>query len=344
MIPKILYMVFLSLVLFVGTAFLLPARVNVQRSIEIQRPVSTVFSMVNGFESFAAWSPLLVRDPAMQYRVSGPDTGVGARLQWQGDPRQVGSGWQEITYSEPYRLVKAKLQLEQQSISQTYFHVERLAGGSRLTWGFDADLTAGKGLAGGIMARWFGLFFDRWIGADYEEGLRRLKRFAESLPAVDFSGLEIDIVEVDPVDILYVPVGGKGEQAGVTGSMAGAFREISGFMVDQGLAMSAQPMAITRSWDNKGFRIDAAIPVERSDVKAAGNVRWGQSPSGRAVRLIHRGTYESMAPSYEKLAAYMAVHGLVEGKISWEHYISDPIETDPENLLTHIYFLVDESS
>lgn len=344
MIHKILYMVVLSLVLFVGAAFLLPAHVHVERSIEIQRPVSTVFSMVNGFESYAAWSPWLERDPAMQYRVSGPDTGTGARLEWQGDPRQVGSGWQEITYSEPYRLVKTDIQLEQQSVAQTYFHIERVAGGSRLTWGFDTDLTAGKGLAGGILARWFGLFFDRWIGADYEQGLSQLKQFAESLPAVDFAGLDIEVVNVDPVDVLYVPVGGKGEQAGVAGSMAEAFREISTFMVAQELVMSAQPMAITRSWDEKGFQIDAAIPVERVAVPTAGNVRWGRSPSGRAVRLIHRGSYESMAPSYEKLAAYMAVHGLVEGKISWEHYISDPIETAPTDLQTYIYFLVGESS
>jgi effector-binding domain-containing protein len=337
-------MILLSLVLFAGGAFLLPAQVHVERSIEIQRPVSTVYTIVNGFESFAAWSPRLVRDPAMQYQVSGPDSGPGARLEWQGDPRQVGSGWQEITYSEPYRLVKTDVQAEQQSIYRTYFHMENVAGGVRLTWGLDTDLTSGQGFAGSILARWFGLFFDRWIGADFEQGLKRLKTFAESLPAVDFAGLEIEIVDVAPVDVLYVPVGGEAQQAGVAGTMAEAFREISTFMAEQNLVMSAQPMAITRSWDEKGFHIDAAIPVERTDVQPQGKVRWGQSPSGRAVRFVHRGSYDSMAPSYEKLAAYMAVHGLVEGKISWEHYISDPIATDPDRLLTHIYFLVEESS
>lgn len=343
-IHKTLFMVFISIALFVGAAMLLPAQVHVERSIDIQRPVSTVFSMVNGFESFAAWSPRLVRDPAMQYRVSGPDSGAGARLEWQGNPRQAGSGWQEITYSEPYRLVKADVQLDQQPLYRSYFHVEKVAGGSRLTWGLDTDLTDGQGVAGNIMARWFGLFFDRWVGTDFEKGLERLKIFAESLPAVDFAALEVDIVEVEPADVLYVPVGGNAQQSGVAGSMAEAFREITAFMVEQDLAMSAQPMAITRSWDEKGFRIDAAIPVVRSNVQPPGNVRWGHSPSGRAVRLIHRGPYDSMAPSYEKLAAYMAVHGLVEGNISWEQYISDPIETDPESLLTHIYFLVEESS
>jgi hypothetical protein len=29
------------------------------------------------------------------------------------------------------------------------------------------------------MARWMGLMFDRWIGADYEAGLAKLKQVAE---------------------------------------------------------------------------------------------------------------------------------------------------------------------
>jgi effector-binding domain-containing protein len=37
----------------------------------------------------------------------------------------------------------------------------------------------------------------------------------------------------------------------------------------------------------------------------------------------------------------MAAHGLVEGRVSWEHYISDPNSTAPAELVTHIYFLVE---
>jgi effector-binding domain-containing protein len=47
-----------------------------------------------------------------------------------------------------------------------------------------------------------------------------------------------------------------------------------------------------------------------------------------------------MTPSYEKLAAYMAAHGLREGSVSWEHYVADPVQTLPEELITHIYFQI----
>jgi effector-binding domain-containing protein len=49
-----------------------------------------------------------------------------------------------------------------------------------------------------------------------------------------------------------------------------------------------------------------------------------------------------MSPTYEKLAAYMAVHGLKEGRVSWEHYISDPGQTPAAEIITHIYFLIEQ--
>jgi AraC family transcriptional regulator len=69
-------------------------------------------------------------------------------------------------------------------------------------------------------------------------------------------------------------------------------------------------------------------------------VRTGHSPAGRAVRAVHRGPYDRMGPTYEQLAAWMAAHGVAEGDVSWEQYISDPGETAPDELITHIYFLI----
>ena len=325
-------MILISLVLFAGGALLLPAQVHVERSIEIQRPVSTVYTIVNGFESFAAWSPRLVRDPAMQYQVSGPDSGAGARLEWQGDPRQVGSGWQEITYSEPYRLIKTDVQSEQQSIYRTYFHMENVAGGVRLTWGLDTDLTSGQGFAGSILARWFGLFFDRWIGSDFETGLQGLKTWIETLPGADFSGLEAGLVEVEPVDVLH---------AESHGDLAAAYQAISSFMALNGIERAGQPIAVTRFGDKKNFQLSAEVPVLRTDAPAGGDVKWGTSPAGWAARAVHRGSYDALPATYEKLAAWMAAHGYSEGQLSWEHYISDPGDTAVDDLVTHVYFQLD---
>ena len=315
---------------------------HVERSIEIDRPDSTLFTLLNSFATFSTWSPWSERDPSIIYQYSGPASGTGARINWSGDPRLSGSGWQEIIESKPSSLVRMQLDFDQQGRANSYFQIDPSASGTLVTWGFDINLVEGQGFFGSLLARYFGLFFDRWIGTDYEQGLVRLKAFAESLPATDFSGLEVEIVEAEPLDILYIVTDSRSEAGGVAASLAIAYQEITSFMAEHSIEIQAQPMAITRSWDARDYEFDAAIPVLTTDVELSGNVRAGKSPSGRAVRVVHRGPYDRMSPSYEKLSAYMAVHGLKEGRVSWEHYISDPGQTPADEIITHIYFLIEQ--
>jgi effector-binding domain-containing protein len=100
-------------------------------------------------------------------------------------------------------------------------------------------------------------------------------------------------------------------------------------------------MAITRLRGQQAYAVEAAIPVIPKDVEPSGSVVAGSSPAGRALRVIHHGSYDGMAQTYEKVAAWMAAHGLSEGPVSWEQYISDPGETPAEALITHIYFLLE---
>ena len=342
MFTKVLYTVVIAIVIFVTTGIFLPRTVHVERSIEIDRPDSTLFTLLNSFATFSTWSPWSERDPSIIYQYSGPASGTGARMNWSGDPRLSGSGWQEIIESKPSSLVRMQLDFEQQGRANSYFQIDSSASGALVTWGFDTNLVEGQGFFGSLLARYFGLFFDRWIGTDYEQGLVRLKAFAESLPATDFSGLEVDIVEAEPLDILYIVTDSSSEAGGVAASLAIAYQEITSFIAEHSIEIQAQPMAITRSWDARDYEFDAAIPVSTTDVELSGNVRAGKSPSGRAVRVVHRGPYDRMSPSYEKLSAYMAVHGLKEGRVSWEHYISDPGQTPADEIITHIYFLIEQ--
>jgi effector-binding domain-containing protein len=48
-----------------------------------------------------------------------------------------------------------------------------------------------------------------------------------------------------------------------------------------------------------------------------------------------------MMPTYEKLDAYISAHGLGHGNVSWEHYITDPAHTAPQDMVTHIYIMLE---
>jgi effector-binding domain-containing protein len=269
-------------------------------------------------------------------------------MSWAGDPRLVGRGWQEIIDSHPNSLVRMHLEFEQQGNADSYFRIDETAEGVRVTWGFETDLQEGQGWFGGLLARYFGLFFDSWIGSDYEAGLARLKALLESMPPADFSDLEVAAVEVEPQTILYVKSDSGDGSEDLSQSLAAAYKEIGAYMAERGIEMRAQPMAITRIHDDSSYDVEAAIPVRLEDpnglegADSVGRVRVGQSPAGRALRVIHHGPYESMAPSYGKLAAWAAAHGVSEGRVSWEQYISDPGETPADELVTHIYLLIED--
>jgi effector-binding domain-containing protein len=340
MLKKILYTSVIAVLLFAAIGFLLPTHVHVERSIGVERPAATVFAVLNSYRNFPAWSPWAARDPEARYALSGPASGVGARLSWDGDPRLVGSGWQEIVASEPYRRIGMRLDFDQQGTADSYFNIVETGQGVRLTWGVDTDLLEGRGLFGGLLARYFGLFFDRWIGEDYEDGLARFKEFVESLPPADFADLDVTIVDVQPQDILYVRIDDMPNPLDVAASLAAAYREISTFMASHAIEREGLPMTITRGRDGQGLLFEAAIPALTAGAEPGGHVRAGLSPGGRAARVVHRGPQDGMGASYEKLAAWMAVHGLEEGRVSWEQYVSDPAQTPPKELLTHIYALL----
>jgi effector-binding domain-containing protein len=340
MFKKLLYSIVIIILIFIIVGLFLPRNIHVERSVQIDRPASMVFTLLNGYSSFNTWSPWAARDPSAEYEISGPANGVGATLAWVGNPRLTGSGRQEIIESQPHRMIRIRFQFDQQGEAITYYSLDDINGVTELTWGFDTDVTEGQGLFGGIMARYFGLFFDRWIGSDYEEGLSNLKRLAESLPRADFSTLELEIVEAEPLTILYIESASSQEPGDIAVSLAEAYREISDFIALNQLEMSAQPMAISRAWNESGYSFDAAIPVSSANVEPEGNVRIGLSPAGRALRVIHRGAYDQMMPTYEKISAYMGAHGIQDAGVSWEHYISDPGNTRTDELITHIYFLL----
>lgn len=386
MFQKMLYTVVIAIAAFLLGGLFLPNDVHVERAIYVDRPAVTVFTLLNGFRTFSEWSPWLERDPDAAYTFSGPKQGVGAHMSWSGDPRMVGNGWQEITGSEPNRRVALHMSFENQGDADTAFRIDNAPGGGvNLTWTFDADLSRGQGWLSGLLARYFGLFFDRWIGGDYERGLERFKVFAESFPPADFAGLDVSIVDAKPMDVLYIAVDAGSATEDVAASLAAAYGRITAFMQARGIDRLAPPLAITRAWAPVGYEFDAAIPIvapEDADVLSVEpepqeaspestevqslpdtsdaaesdtqqvtvgtnefrDIRFGHSPSGRAVRVVHRGPYAEMAPTYARLAAWMAVHGMTEGHVSWEQYVSDPAETDPGDLLTYIYFLVGEET
>jgi uncharacterized protein YndB with AHSA1/START domain len=168
----VVYLIIALVVIVVAGSFLLPAEAYVTRSTEIAAPPEKVFAIVGDMRRFQEFSPWAELDPNAKYTFEGPESGIGQKMSWTSTNPDVGNGSQTIVEYDPPKHVAAELDFGAMGKALAGWDLEPTATGTKATWSFRSPLD-------GIAARWFGLMFDRWIGADYEKGLAKVKAVAE---------------------------------------------------------------------------------------------------------------------------------------------------------------------
>ncbi len=172
---KTAVLVLLALVaLVVVVGMFLPKDFRVERSIEIDASPEVVFDEVSSLRKWDAWSPWKARDPSIQNEYSGPESGVGAKVQWTSE--ESGEGTQTITLSERPTRIETALDFGDMGQPNADWTFEPAGDGVRVTWGL-------SGTASGPLGGYFAKMMDGWVGADYADGLSRLKSMIESAPA-----------------------------------------------------------------------------------------------------------------------------------------------------------------
>lgn len=159
---------------------LLPNKIHVERSTLIHAAPAAVFAFINDFRKFNLWSPWAKLDPDTQYTFSGPDSGVDSKMEWRSEHHNVGSGRQQIIVSKPGQRVQTALNFGDMGDAFATFDLAETGADTRITWSFDQDTGYN------LISRYFGLMMEKFIGADYEQGLVNLKALVESTPAPAF--------------------------------------------------------------------------------------------------------------------------------------------------------------
>ena len=168
-------LVLVALLIVGGGYLLLPSAASLSRELVIAAPQERVFAMVNSFERFDDWSPWADLDPNARHHLSGPPAGEGARHQWESDNPSVGSGSQEIIFSEPPVRVQMQVRFsgfESDNLSTITLSPE--AQGTLVTWSYRTDV------GDQLLGRYFLLLLEGMLGPQYEKGLLRLKTLMES--------------------------------------------------------------------------------------------------------------------------------------------------------------------
>ncbi len=175
LIRLVVFLCVLSAVL-VGVSYLLDGEYRVERSIEIEAPAEVVFAPIADLRQWASWTPWDDMDPEMTATFSEVSTGVGAWQRWDGP--KVGRGELKITAVEaPTRLAYDLHFPDRGMHAKGELTLTPTPTGVRVAW-----VDAGR-LGMNPVNRWFGLFLDRLVGADFEKGLEELEKLAEARAA-----------------------------------------------------------------------------------------------------------------------------------------------------------------
>jgi effector-binding domain-containing protein len=117
-----------------------------------------------------------------------------------------------------------------------------------------------------------------------------------------------------------------------------AFKSVYAFLDKQGIKPAGPAMTVYTSADDTGFSFQAGVPVaEAPKDPPKGDVAVGQSPSGKALKFVHRGSYDSMDNTYEAITNYLDEKKLEAQDVFVEEYQTDVLTTPENNLVVTVY-------
>jgi effector-binding domain-containing protein len=116
-----------------------------------------------------------------------------------------------------------------------------------------------------------------------------------------------------------------------------SLKTLSALLDKQGIKPSGNSMIVYTSTDDTGFTYLAEIPVEQEPKNLPKAVSIGKSPDGKALKFVHRGSYENMDNTYEAITNHLDDKKLEAKDTFIEEYIEDPLKTAEDKLVINVY-------
>jgi effector-binding domain-containing protein len=139
--------------------------------------------------------------------------------------------------------------------------------------------------------------------------------------------------------IVYVKGSGTWDKA--FDVISGSFKKIKPYLDKEGIKPDGLPMTIFTATDDTGFDYEAAVPIAAPPKNPPhGDLIVGQSPEGKALKFVHRGSYDDLDTTYEAITNYLDDKRLEAKDIFIEEYVTDPTTSDAKKLIVNVYVLL----
>ena len=116
-----------------------------------------------------------------------------------------------------------------------------------------------------------------------------------------------------------------------------SFKSLSALLDKQGIKPSGNSMIVYTSTDDTGFTYLAEMPVDQDPKNLTKDMSIGKSPEGKALKFVHRGSYDNMDNTYEAITNHLDDKKLEAKDTFIEEYITDPLKTAEDKLVINVY-------
>jgi effector-binding domain-containing protein len=131
---------------------------------------------------------------------------------------------------------------------------------------------------------------------------------------------------------------GESKWDGAFDTLVDAFKSLNEYLDKQGIKPSGPAMTIYTQTDDKGFSFEAAMPIAVAPADPPkGDIAIGPAPSGKALKFVHRGSYDAMDSTYEAITNYLDDKHLDAKELFIEEYATDPVKTNVDNLVINVF-------
>lgn len=120
-------------------------------------------------------------------------------------------------------------------------------------------------------------------------------------------------------------------------TLVDAFKALNALLDKQGIKHAGNSMIVYTSTDDTGFTFLAEVPVEQDPKNLTKDMSIGKSPEGKALKFVHRGSYDNMDNTYEAITNHLDDKKLEAKDTFIEEYLTDPLKTAEDKLVINVF-------
>lgn len=309
--------------LFTVVGFILPSSRHLENSVETNRKMTIVFDTLNSVRRFKDWNPSVAGDPKIKINLSGPESGVGAKVSWDSEEKALGQGNWTIVTSEPgKRVVYAIDDLDRGHNKRSEFTFRPTGKGGRnlqITQSYDVDYGFN------LLGRYSGLYVTSNIGEKMKVGLSSLSNMLATIPNLDYTVLGKDDPAMAPrladrpgENLLVLGAAVPLNQLTIQTQMKTNIEWIKKNMAANGLEAAGPVRIVTNEFGSQIYSFDVAQPVRKAGTDPAAkleglnlsnNVELLYNPPSKIAMVAFKGHMSNLQNVRDALRAWVMTRG-----------------------------------